>query len=464
MPPASSPRALAALLLLAGLGRAQTTTLVSVNLAGAPGNGESGVLFDLSAQVSASQPGRTLSADGRYVVFQSLADDLVPGDTNQCADVFVRDLTAGVTTRVSVDSAGAQADSISCLPAISPDGRWVAFVSWASNLVPGAATAGFGQVYRHELATGTTICASVGLSGLPGNFRSGAWVHVPTNPFLPNTFLGQVAVSDDGRVAFASQATDLVPNAGSAVDVFVRDPAAGRTVRASVGPTGTPGNGWSGVASLVGGSFLTLGISISADGRWVAFGSRATNLVPGVGADQLYVHDLASGTTICASRNALGLPGDQRSRMPALSADGRFLGFESAATNLVPGDTNAAPDVFRCDLAGPALVRATLLGSAPFTGGGSAPALSGSGRYVVFESSSDVPALGDTNAMADIFVRDLRLGRTSLRSLGPGSTNGNGWSSCASISDDGATVAFSSSASNLVAGDANGHADVFVRR
>src|SRR5437660_5099931 len=255
------------LLLLAALGGrsagAQTTVRVSVASDGTEGN-------DVSL-------GSALSADGRFVAFDSAATDLVAGDTNLVSDVFVHDRQTGTTERVSVASDGAQGNGSSGLlsfafpPGLSADGRFVAFVSFATNLVAGD-TNGATDVFVHDRQTGTTERVSVASDGTQGNAASAGF-----------------ALSADGRfVAFHSTATNLVAgDTNGATDVFVHDRQTGTTERVSVDSDGTQGNGPS------------AGAALSADGGLVAFHGTATNLVAGDanGAYDVFVHDRAVSTT-----------------------------------------------------------------------------------------------------------------------------------------------------------------------
>ena len=268
-----------------------------------------------------------LNFDGRYVAFAGNATNLVPGDTNGQTDIFVRDRVAGTTTRVSVSSVptATQATGGSSLePSISADGRFVAFSSAATaGLVPphvGTAR----QIYVHDRENGftTRISTTSGPAGVVGNGNSS----------LP-------AISSDGQfVVFASLASNLVPgDTNNEQDIFVHDRVAQTTTRVSVATGG-------GQAPL--GSFFP---HISGNGRFVAFDSIANNLVAGDtnGLSDVFVHDRSNGTTSRASltRNATEAFGGG-SFFPALSFDGRYVAFSSEAANLVPGDTNAAPDVF----------------------------------------------------------------------------------------------------------------------
>jgi len=254
------------------------------------------------------------------VAFASDARNLVPGDTNGAEDVFVHDLTTGQTVRVSVDSAGTQSNGASFFPVISADGRLVTFASSASNLVPGD-TNGAKDIFVHDLTTGQTVRVSVNSAGTQSNGAS----------FFP-------VISADGQsVAFESLATNLVPGDTNGVrDIFVHDLTTRQTVRVSADSAGIQGNGSSSSPSL------------SADGQLVAFASDATNLVPGDtnGVKDIFVRDLTTGQTARVSVDSAGIEGNGDSFFPSLAANERLVAFDSFATNLVPGDTNGAEDIF----------------------------------------------------------------------------------------------------------------------
>ena len=379
-----------------------------------------------------------VSRHGRYVAFVSGASNLVAGDTNGVADVFVRDRLAAVTRRVSVGLAGRQADDTSHGPAISADGRFVAFMSFASNLVAGD-TNRFQDVFVRDQLAGVTRRVSVGPGGRQANSSS-------QRP---------VRISADGRfVAFTSSASNLVRGDTNGVaDVFVRDLLAGVTRRVSVGPGGRQADGGSG------------GAAISADGRFVAFGSAASNLVRGDtnGFQDVLVRDLLAGVTRRVSVGLAGRQADGSSFAEAVSADGRFVAFTSFASNLVRGDTNGVADVFVRDLLAGVTRRVSVgPGGRQADDGSGGAAISADGRFVAFGSDASNLVRGDTNGFQDVFVRDLLAGVTRRVSVGSGG-QGNSFSSTAAISPDGRSVAFTSFASNLVAGDTNGVSDVFVR-
>jgi Tol biopolymer transport system component len=381
-----------------------------------------------------------ISADGRFVAFASIASNLVAGDLNGTIDVFVRDRRLQVTRRVSVGPGGQQANDNSLLPAISADGRFVVFVSSASNLVAGDTNQLLDVFVRDRVAQVTTR-VSVGPGGLQGNGDS--FSHSPV-------------ISAHGRfVAFASFASNLVAgDTNDTEDVFVRDRKLQVTRRESVGPGGLQANS------------VSLGPAISADGRFVAFWSYANNLVGGDsnGRYDVFVRDRRVQVTRRVSVGPGGRQGNYDSSEPTISADGRFVAFESGASNLVAGDTNHRLDVFVRDRK-LQVTRRVSVGS----GGQQAntasyfPAISADGRFVVFTSYASNLVVGDTNGTGDVFVRD-RMARVTRRvSVGPGGQQANSRSFLAAISADGRFVAFASSASNLVAGDTNGKVDVFVR-
>ena len=287
--------------------QAHTTTLVSANMSGKSGNRPS--LFP------------SISADGRFVAFQSAASDLVPGDTNSAADIFIRDLqagTAGTTERLC----GVQPNASSLTPSMSGDGRVVVFVSSATNLDTNVKP-GILNVFVCDRTAGTVKSVSVSSAGVPGNGDS----------MVP-------AISFNGRfVAFKSESDNLVSNdTNGVVDVFVHDRVAGTTERISVSFTGGNANE------------VSFPPAISDDGRFVAFGSAATNLVPNDanGVSDVFVRDRQNQATLLADLGLNGQPanGGTPDVRPAISGDGKQIGFVSLATNLVLNSDNLLPDVF----------------------------------------------------------------------------------------------------------------------
>jgi Tol biopolymer transport system component len=387
----------------------------------------------------------SLSPDGRFVAFASAATNLVASDTNGAPDVFVLDRPTGTIDRASVTSGGIQGIGESLHPAITPDGRYVVFDSYASNLAPGG-TSGRSDIYLRDRQAGTTEVVSLSSGGAHGNSDS----------FRPQ-------VSADGRfVAFESNATNLVTGDTNGVnDVFVRDRQLGTTERVSVASGGGQGDQYSYVAS------------ISSDGRYVAFQSFADNLVAGDtnGQMDVFVRDRQAGTTVRASVSSGGVQGNSGSYTPSISANGRYVAFASDSSNLVAGDTNGVGDVFVRDLQGNTTMLASASSSGAIGNGQSLlPSLSSDGRFVTFYSDATNLVGGDGNGFRDVFLRDLRTGTIALVSVDSEGVQGNGNSgnqtadeTTSPVSADGRYVAFVSLASNLVLVDTNGAADVFLR-
>jgi hypothetical protein len=340
-------------------------------------------------QANAESDANGISADGRFVVFESSAWNLVPhpSDSNGW-QVFVRDRLKGTTKQVSVSSSGKRANDWSTDASPSANGRFVAFDSVASNLVP--ETIGAREVYVRDLQTETTELVSVSSAGKPGNNTS--WCD---------------GISADGRfVVFSSWASNLVPgDTNHQMDVFVRDRLLATTERVSVGSGGQQASGQS-----------DYGV-ISDDGRFVVFSSNAPNLVPGDTNNSwnVFVHDNSTDTTELVSVGSDGTETTGGSHSSAISADGRFVAFDSTASNLVPGDTNGKRDVFVRDLQTGTTERVSVSSDGKQANNRSfLQAMSPDGRFVVFDSYASNLAPGDTHGKRNVFVRDLQTGTTKL--------------------------------------------------
>jgi Tol biopolymer transport system component len=521
-----------------------TTALVSVNLTGTGGGNSDSLPVGVST-------------NGRYVVFESSASDLVAGDTNGVTDVFVRDLAQGTTVLVSASTNGGAGDNASRSAAMTPDGRYVAFVSAATNLVAGD-TNGIADVFVRDLQAGVTMLASVGAKPVTGKGSSES----------PD-------ITPDGRyVAFYSTATNLGAGVPNAQDIYVRDLVGGTTVWASVGAQAaavsvrqnsslacynhaisadgrfvayetSPASGssslWPGlilrysldtgltdlvhtnaavqpvvsldmrnldmtpdgqrivfVASTNGTSGATTCIllwdaitrdatlvsgdlnnqvatnctcdwpTIDPAGQFVVFSSTATNLTTNVvsGGSHLFLRDVQAGvTTLLDGVGSLIDP----LIMPQLSADGRFVAFECGDANLFSNDRNRDSDVVVRDLTtGSVELISARNASLPSLSPNGPSLLAGAcasadGRYVVFASEADNLVANDTNQCRDVFLRDQLNGTNILVSVGTNGFTGNGLSFEPAVSGNGRFVAFTSHADNLVAGDANRASDVFVR-
>jgi uncharacterized repeat protein (TIGR01451 family) len=382
-----------------------------------------------------------ISADGRFVAFTSLATNLVPGDSNNVSDVFVHDRVTGRTERVSVNSRGEQgnADSgligFSATPGLSADGRFVAFKSDASNLVKGDRNATT-DVFVHDRLTHTTERVSVDSQGRE-----------------TNGFSDSPAISADGRfVAFLSSGQLVPEKTNFADDIYVRDRVAGTTERVSVSSLGAEANNTSGFPH------------ISSDGRFVTFSSAASNLVSGPPSDsfQVYIHDRQSGATELVSRTADGSPGDFNSSGGPVSADGRFVVFETSASNLLPNQSSSG-QVQLFDRQAQTMEQISLNSAGESaTDLSTTPAMSADGRFVAFNSFAANLAAGDENGRMDVFVRDRQAATTVQASVNNAGEEGESESILPAISDDGQVVAFQSNSMNLVPDKTTFSTDIFV--
>jgi hypothetical protein len=411
---------------------------------------------------STTSTGMSVSTDGRFVVFTSAASEVVEGDTNGTMDVFLRDRQTGTTQRISRSRSGnVSANGASNNPLISADGRYIVFTSNANDLVNGDAN-GATDIFWYD--TQQQVMRLVSRDMTSNASANGASL----NP----------VISSDGRyVAFTSTASNLVNgDTNSQQDVFIWD-----------SQTQT-------VTIVSRGAAVSDGVSeqpvISSDGRYVAFVSAATNLVSGDtnGKKDVFVWDRTTNSITLVSRatGANGAIGDGDSYQVSMSQNGRVIAFTSTARNLANGtDNDSDEDVFVRDLDAntTALVSVTTTngysGNSGFgTFGASNPVISGNGQFVAFTSNFSDLVNTDTNAAYDVFLRNLATNQTQLISINqagtdsgnasPGSDGGTiGGFGTGSlnpvISNDGRYVAFSSFSSNLVSGDANNALDVFIR-
>lgn len=387
------------------------------------------------------------------------------------------------TERISVSSTGAQADGIgsglsnSSRTAISSDGRYVAFQSYATNLVTPSNPTGL-SVYLRDQSAGITILVATGsrdasisadgryIAFASGGINRGVFVYDQVNQSTeridvtlsggaPSHSSSEASISANGRyVVFGSDSPDLVAgDINGFHDIFMRDRTAGTTARISVDSSGSEANNRSDFSA------------ISADGRYIAFDSTATNLVPGDtnGVSDFFVRDTANGTTERVSVSSSGTQSDRHSGGPlAISADGRFVTFTSLATNLVSGDLNNLVDVFLRDrLLGATEVIGNLTGMQE---GGTQPSISSDGRYVGFISRNQSLVTPDTNGSTeDVYVYDRQLATYERASVSTGGVQQNAKGVSAQVSSTGRYVIFSSQGTNLVPGDTNDVEDVFLR-
>ncbi|MCB0339722.1 MAG: PD40 domain-containing protein, partial [Bdellovibrionales bacterium] len=260
-----------------------------------------------------------ISDDGAFVVFESVATNLVAGDSNSASDIFLRDVAMEETTRISVNTVGTQGNGASRNPSIDGDGNIVVFESDASNLVGGDGNES-SDIFVRDIDAGTTELVSQNTAGSIGNADS-------SHP----------SVSADGtKVAFQSLADNLVSGSAAVSQIYVRDLTGETTVLVSQSSVGSSGNGDS------------IRPVISPNGRYVAFESSADNLVAGDinGASDIFVYDLTTEKLERVSVNGIGAQGDNDSLFPVISEDGHFVAFGSKASNLVAGDSNNLQDIF----------------------------------------------------------------------------------------------------------------------
>ena len=516
----------------------RSTTLVSVNLSGVGGNGNS---FPTG-----------LSSDGRFALFESAASDLVTNDTNNVNDVFLRDMVNNVTWLISVATDGACGNGVSRGSTLTPDGHFVAFVSEASNLTSNDAN-GIADVFVRDVLAGTTTLVSAGaVSNAAGSSSESP------------------EITPDGRyVAFSSTATNLVAGATNSEEIYVRDLQAGMTICASIDARSISHNGTNGLcynqAISADGQFVAFeissnaasynptnawvfrynlqtghtdivftnifyslgaiadlgGLNMSPDGRFIVYLRNITNNPPGASA--VFLWDAQSGTNILVSVNRSNtVTLNASAYWPDVDPTGRYVVFYSSDTNLTADasggiflrdvqartttllsrDTNGSPlavspaavpafsgsntvafespwanldgrnfdcDVFTVDFTNAASELVSVHDPNLSTIAPNGPcelwpgSLSADGRFVAFSSSASNLSLNDTNRCPDVFVRDFATGSTILVSAATNSFSGSGFSAEPAISGDGRYVAFTSAATNLVAGDANQVPDVFIR-
>jgi Tol biopolymer transport system component len=379
----------------------------------------------------------SISDDGRFVVFDSQASALVPGDTNELNDIFVHDRVTRRTELVSVSSDEQQTESPAYLARIDPSGSFVLFQSGSTKLAPGAS--GFGSVFLRDLREGTTELVSMSSDEEAANSLS-----FPGN------------ITPDGRfVSFQSFASNLAPgDTNDKVDVFVRDRVEGTTTRVSLRADGNERVGDSSSPSL------------SDDGRFVAYtalvGTQGEDRTDFIDEMQVFWHDRDTGDVRLISVSSDGRRGNAFSSDAHLSADGRYVAFQSMASNLVPGDANQAQDIFLHDTETRTTRRISVSSAGEESNGRSfGPIMGRDGRYVAFGTAASNLSAGDTNGRNDSYVHDLASGVTERVSLGSAGQEPTSHSENVFVSAGGRHVAFANY-SPLVPEDQNDARDIFV--
>ncbi len=416
-----------------------TTTVISVNGDGtATGNGQSS--FGL------------ISADGRYVIFRSNASNLVAGDTNNQSDIFRRDMVTNTTTLVTFNSAGT-ASAVTggiFLEDISADGRYVAIASYDGDLVAGDTNLKL-DVFVRDMQTGTTRLASVNAAGAAGNNHSFA-----------------SRISDDGqRIAFASAATNLTTqnDFNSSNDIFVRNLTTNTTSLVSISTSGASGNGFSADPQISANGQIVVFSSSAIN--LAAVSSSVNNIFARNLSSNTTAVVSAQTNSSTVTGNSDSFFSTDSGNVRSISDDGRYVVFEGRATNLTATtDTNVANDIFVRDLVALTTKLVSIRTDGASTGNNvsESPRLSANGLFVVFRSAASNLVTTDMNGFRDIFVRDLAGERTVLASINAaGTDSGNFNSDNSYINADGSTVAFRSGATDLVTNDTNNKYDAFAR-
>ena len=385
----------------------------------------------------------SVSGDGVYVAFSSDASTLVPNDTNDLRDVFVHNRLTGITTRISLTNGGGQVMAYSGgtygAPALSDDGRYVAFASQGGDLVPNDGNFVEDAFVRDRVA-GTTERVSVNSAGVEGDNET-------LTPWI----------SGNGRyVTFSSVARNLVPNDQNNIwDVFLHDRETHTTELVSLATDGTYGNGSSG--------FLGAGAArISDDGRYVVYGSFSDNLAPNDHnhVDDIFLRDRVAGTTERVSISTAGVEGNDHSTYADVSDDGRYVVFSSLAENLVPDDNNGLQDIFLRDRLLGTTIR--IQGAEQPNRTSRLPTISGDGSVVVFESEDTNMVPTGNNNTTNVYKYTVATGQIERVSMPAGGGIPNARSSQSEVNADGSVIVFASDASNLGPPDGNMIRDIYA--
>ncbi|HVJ97241.1 MAG TPA: fibronectin type III domain-containing protein [Acidimicrobiia bacterium] len=374
------------------------TTLVSAAASGAP-----------SGQSDSS----SASSTGRFVAFTSTANNLVADDSNGVTDVFRRDTQTGTTIRVSVTNGGSQLNDASSDPAISADGRYVAFISASPSVVSGD-TNDAPDVFVRDTQSATTTLVSVDTTG----------VQAPDGA-------DEVAISGDGRwVAFSTASALISTDTNEGSDIYARDTVANTTTRITVAA-----GGWE--------------PAVNGDGRYYTFTTTCGTITC------IFRKDRVNGNNVRVSNSATGTLPNGASYNSAITSDGTKIAFESEASNQVsPADANGTVDVYLRNMTTSSNTRVTVSSSGGETNNWSfEPSVSDDGRYVAFSSlATNHTAVTESDAAIDVYVRDLSTGVTERFSRSPFGTALDGDSAGPVLAGDGSALAYTSFASNVVAG------------
>ncbi len=390
----------------------------------------------------------SLSADGRYVTFESWARNWAydhPSSENW-VDIFVHDRQTNTTTKVSYGVGGQLTDHDSLDPVLSADGRYVAYISYATNLVPNDTNGdqwlleGL-DVFVYDMNTGGTQRVSLDYNGNQIDANS-AGIITPDGRYI-------LFISNGNHIA-----PDDVSNPNNKTAMYLRDWHTGSVERITYATDGS--------------SFPNDGIehfAASYDGRYVVYSSDASNLVGGDtnGQMDIFLYDHMTGVTKRISRSQSGQQGNGRSAQPVITSDGQYVVFRSFADNLVPGDTNGESDVFLYTVATGEIERVSVTSSGGQANGESKdPSVCDNGRYLSYTSYASNIVPGDTNGVWDAFLYDVERGETIVVSKGTGGVWGNARAHRSSLAPGCGFITFASDATNIISGDNNGNRDIFI--
>ena len=400
-----------------------TTVRVSVGVLGQQANGE--------------YRNPVLTPDGRWLAFESNASNLIVGDTNGKSDIFVRDMLTGVVERVSLRPGGTEAIGDCRNPAITPDGRYVVFDTWDGAI---SQNGNIYQVFRHDRQSGQTVLVSLDGGGSSGDEDS-----------------EQPAISADGRyVAFQSAAFNITGVSGTTFierRICRRDLQSGSTI---VLPTGTTPNASSRDCTEA---------SISDDGNFIAFTQTSRDDVDFSTETNVWRRDIAGAILACVSVTVFAQRGRAASTEPMISPDGRYVVFTSLESDLAVDDRSGASIFLRDMQAGVTTVVSRSATGETSIGDCRTPWITPDARYVAFSSVAGNLVAGDTNLAFDVYVHDRVLGRTtraSLRTHGSQTAFGT-VSERPVLPADARFVVFESTSPTLEDGDTNGVVDLFKR-
>jgi|GEM_PF-919914 len=379
-----------------------------------------------------------VSADGTKVAFQSRATDLISGITTNTQDnIFLYDVTTGVTTLVTTGSSGVGGNGPSQHASISADGTKIAFTSSATDLITGTPTNTQQNVFLYDVTTGVTTLVTTGSSGVGGNGPS-------IVPYI---------AADGTKIVLTSSATDLITGTptNTQSNVFLYDVTTGVTTLVTTGSSGSGGDAFSGSAS------------ISADGTKIAFSSWATDLITGTSTNtrsNVFLYDVTTGVTTLVTTGTSGNGGDASSGSMSISSDGSAIVLTSSATDLIAGTVTSGQQIFVYDI-GTNLMTLVSAGSSGVGGNfpsfGSIPfitSISANGDTVVFYSNATDLVPGITTNGTNVFLYDVTAEMMTLVSAGSSGVGGGGthWSGYPSISADGNSVTFWSVSNDLISG------------